>query len=141
MINFKSSPLRWTTPANHTQLTRVSRYTYWAYPAGEIGEAGAGGLKQNRLSEGNAVEAELAERNVELEIDLGGGRHPIAEALEGLLQLVAQLAFRLLGCQIVTVVHVLVLAQVSGDLANLGVKLNVSLLLLPEHHGILKRKK
>jgi energy-converting hydrogenase Eha subunit G len=39
---------------------------------------------------------------------------------------------------VVTILHVVVLAQVGGDLANLGEELDVQVLLLPPEDGILK---
>ena len=49
-----------------------------------------------------------------------------------------ELALGLLGGHVVSVVHVLVLAQVGGDLSDLRVELHVQLLLLPEHDGVLR---
>ena len=46
-----------------------------------------------------------------------------AEALERLLQFVSEFSFSLFSCKVVTVVHVLVLAQVSRDLAHFSVEL------------------
>ena len=49
-----------------------------------------------------------------------------------------ELALGLLGGHVVSVVHVLVLAQVGGDLSDLRVELHVQLLLLAEHDGVLR---
>lgn len=43
----------------------------------------------------------------------------------------------LLGVEVVAVVHVLVLAQVGGDLADFRVELDVRVPLLPKHDGVL----
>ncbi len=55
-----------------------------------------------------------------------------------LLQFVPELPFSLLGRQVVPVVHVLMLAQVSRNLSHLSVKLDIQLFLLAEQNGILK---
>ena len=48
-------------------------------------------------------ESQISEGRVELELALGGGLHLLAEALEALLELVAQLTLRLLRGQVVPV--------------------------------------
>jgi hypothetical protein len=48
-------------------------------------------------------ESQISEGRVELELALGGGLHLLAEALETLLELVAQLALCLLSGQVVPV--------------------------------------
>lgn len=72
----------------------------------------------------------IPEGRVELHLLLGHVLDALAEALEGHLELVAQLALALLGRQVVAVVHVLVLAEVRRDLAHLRVELDVHVLLL-----------
>ena len=67
--------------------------------------------------------AELPERGVELQLAASHALHLLAEALEGLLQLVTELSLGLFGREVVSVVHVLVLAQVRRDFADLGVEL------------------
>ena len=67
--------------------------------------------------------AELPERGVELQLAASHALHLLAEALEGLLQLVTELSLGLFGREVVSVVHVLVLAQVRRDLTDLGVEL------------------
>jgi hypothetical protein len=86
------------------------------------------------------VETELPEGHVELDVALGERVDFVAEALERLLQLVSQLPLRLLGGQVVAVMHVLVFSQVGSDLPHLGVELHVLLLLLAKQDGILKSK-
>ena len=63
------------------------------------------------------------ERRIELELSFGHRLDLLAEALEGLLQLVTELSLGLFGREVVSVVHVLVLAQVRRDFADLGVEL------------------
>jgi hypothetical protein len=48
-------------------------------------------------------ESQISEGRVELELALGGGLHLLAEALEALLELVAQLPLSLLRRQVVPV--------------------------------------
>ena len=112
---------------------------FLTYPRGEADKASAGWLKENRLPEWHAVESQLSEGHVKLQVSLGDGLHFVAEALEGLLQLVPELPLRLLGSQVVPVMHVLVLAQVRGDLADLSVELHVPVLFLAEEDGVLKK--
>ena len=49
-----------------------------------------------------------------------------------------EFSFGLFGSQIVAVMHVLVFAQIGCNLSDLGVKLDVVVLLLAEHDGILQ---
>lgn len=67
--------------------------------------------------------SEFSERRVELQLAASGALHLLAESLEGLLQLVTQLALGLFGGEVVAVVHVLVLAQVGSDFADFSVEL------------------
>ena len=64
--------------------------------------------------------SEVTEGRVKLQGALGQLLHLVAEALEAALELVSQLPFRLLGRQVVTVMHVLVLAEVRRDFTNLA---------------------
>ena len=50
----------------------------------------------------------------------------------------SHLSLHLLGVQVVPVVHVLVFAQICGDLPDLGVELDVRVAPLPEHDGVLE---
>ena len=63
--------------------------------------------------------AKVTEGRVKLEGALGHLLHLVAEALEAALELVSQLSLRLLRCEVVTVVHVLMLAEVRSDFSNL----------------------
>ena len=63
------------------------------------------------------------ERRIELELSFGHRLDLLTEALEGLLQFVPELSLGLFGREVVSVVHVLVLAQVRRDLTDLGVEL------------------
>ena len=63
--------------------------------------------------------AKVTEGRVKLEGALGQLLHLVAEALEAALELVSQLSLRLLRCEVVTVVHVLMLAEVRSDFSNL----------------------
>lgn len=83
------------------------------------------------------MEAKVTERCIKLDGVLGHVLDLLTERLEGLLQLVTHLSFGLLGGQVIAIVHVLVLAQVGGDLTYLGVELNVALLLLSKHDCVL----
>lgn len=82
---------------------------------------------------------EVSERHLELQLLSGQRLHLLNEVLEGGLELVPHLALHLLGVQVVTVVHVLVFAQVGGDLSDLGVELDVRVAPLTEHDGVLKK--
>ena len=64
--------------------------------------------------------AKVTEGRVKLEGALGQLLHLVAEALEAALELVSQLPLRLLRREVVTVVHVLVLAEVRCDFTNLA---------------------
>ena len=63
-----------------------------------------------------------------------------AEVLERRLEPVPELSLSLLGSQVVAVVQVLVLAEVSRDLAHLRVELNVHVTLLAEHDRVLRNR-
>lgn len=71
----------------------------------------------------------LPERCVKLHFLLSHVLDALAEALESHLQFVAQFSLALLGGQVVTVVHVLMLPQIRGYLAHLRVELHVDVLL------------
>ncbi len=64
--------------------------------------------------------AKVTEGRVKLEGALGQLLHLVAEALEAALELVSQLPLRLLRREVVTVVHVLVLAEIRRDFSNLA---------------------
>lgn len=51
------------------------------------------------------------------------------------------LPLHLLCVQVVSVVHVLVFAQVCGDLSDLSVELDVCVASLTKHDGVLGEKK
>ena len=70
-------------------------------------------------------ESKVPEGGVELELALGGCLYFLAEALESLLQLVAQLSLSLLNCQVVPIR----LRRLCHEIAN-------SLLLLTQNHWI-----
>ena len=70
-------------------------------------------------------ESKVTEGRLKLQGSFGHGFHLVAEPLEALLQLVPELPLGLLGGQVVPVVHVLMLAQIGGDLSHLCVKLDV----------------
>ena len=101
--------------------------------------------------------AEVTEGRVKLERALGQLLHLVAEALEAALELVSQLPLRLLRREIVTVMHVLVLAEIRRDFPNLTksdfnfttmrtlenrtdlcVELDILLLLFPKHDWVLE---
>ena len=111
------------------------------YALSQVDETGGSGHEEDGLPVRDTVEAELPEGHVELQHVLGDRRDLVREALEGLLELVPQLSLSLLGREVVAVVHVLVLAQVGGDLAHLGVELHVGLLLLAKHDRMLGEEK
>ena len=85
----------------------------------------------------NKDSPQVSEGDLELQLLLGQRLHLLDEVLEGRLELVAHLPLHLLGVEVVAVVHVLVLAQVGGDLAHLRVELHVRVPLLAEHDGVL----
>jgi len=83
---------------------------------------------------------EVSEGNLELQLLLRQRLHLLDEVLEGRLELVPHLALHLLGVQVVAVVHVLVFAEVRGDLPDLRVELDVRVAPLAEHDGVLEDK-
>ena len=109
------------------------------YPFREVDEGAAGGLQCDGTPEGRSGESELPEGRIELDLLLGKGFNLLGEALEGGLEFVPELTLGLLGGEVVTVVHVLVLAEVGCDFSHLGVELHVYVLLLAEHDGVLKQ--
>lgn len=80
---------------------------------------------------------QVSEGHLELQLLLGQRLHLLDEVLEGGLELVPHLALHLLGVQVVPVVHVLVFAQVCGDLPDLRVELDVRVPPLAKHDGVL----
>ncbi len=110
------------------------------YPVSEIHQAATGGLQEDIGAVGHAEEGQVAKRRVKLHRLVGHLLHLVAEELEGGLQLLPHLPLRLLRGEVIAVVHVLVLAQVGGDLADLSVELHVRLLLLPKHDRVLVEK-
>lgn len=83
---------------------------------------------------------QVSEGHLELQLLSSQRLHLLDEVLEGRLQLVPHLPLHLLCVQVVPVVHVLVLAQVCGDLSHLRVELDVRVASLPKHDGVLGRK-
>lgn len=81
---------------------------------------------------------EISERNLELQLFFGERLDLLDEVLEGGLEFVSHLSLHLLCVEVVAVVHVLVFAQICGDLAHLRVELHVCVALLPEHDGVLR---
>ena len=65
------------------------------------------------------TEAKVAEWCLKLKRSLGQALHLVTEALEASLELVPQLPLGLLGSQVITIMHVLMLAQICRDLSNL----------------------
>lgn len=84
---------------------------------------------------------EVSEWHLELQLLLRQRLHLLDEVLEGRLELVPHLPLHLLGVQVVAVVHVLVFAQVGGDLPDLRVELDVRVAPLAEHDGVLEGKR
>lgn len=84
------------------------------------------------------VSPQVSEGHLELQLLLGQRLHLLDEVLESRLELVPHFALHLLRVQVVPVVHVLVLAQVRGDLAHLRVELDVRVAPLAEHDGVLE---
>ena len=111
-----------------------------AYPIRQVDQAGRGGLQQHRFPEGDPMVAEFPEWLVEIDGVLGDGLDLFAEAFEGALQFVPQLPLGLLSSQVIPVMHVLMLAQVRRDFADLRVELHVHLLFLAEQNGILEKR-
>lgn len=86
------------------------------------------------------VSPQVSEGHLELQLLLGQRLHLLDEVLEGRLELVPHFPLHLLCVEVVPVVHVLVLAQVRGDLAHLRVELDVRVAPLAEHDGVLERR-
>lgn len=82
---------------------------------------------------------EISEGNLKLQLLLSERLHLLDEVLEGGFEFVSHLSLHLLGVEVVAVVHVLVFAQVCGDLAHLRVELHVRVALLTEHDGVLRQ--
>lgn len=80
---------------------------------------------------------QVSEGHLELQLLFSQRLHLLDEVLEGWLELVPHLPLHLLGVQVVSVVHVLVFAQVRGDLPDLRVELDVCVASLTEHDGVL----
>lgn len=80
---------------------------------------------------------QVPERHLELQLLFSERLHFLDEVLEGRLELVPHLSLHLLGVQVVAVVHVLVFAQIRGDLPDFCVKLDVRVAPLTEHDGVL----
>ena len=91
------------------------------------------------LTRSNLDSPEVSEGHLELQLLLRQRLHLLDEVLEGRLELVPHLPLHLLGVQVVAVVHVLVFAQVGGDLPDLRVELDVRVAPLAEHDGVLGR--
>lgn len=85
------------------------------------------------------MKSKLSKRDIKFELLSGDRLDFVAKSLECLLQFVSEFSLRLFGGQIVSVVHVLVFAQIRRDFANLSVELDVQVLLLAKHDGILKK--
>lgn len=83
------------------------------------------------------VSPQISEWHLELQLLLGQGLYLLDEVLEGRLELVPHFPLHLLCVEVVSVVHVLVLSQVRGDLAHLRVELDVRVTSLAEHDGVL----
>ena len=84
---------------------------------------------------------QVSEGHLELQLLFRQRLHLLDKVLEGRFELVPHLSLHLLGVQVVPVVHVLVLAQVGGDLAHLSVKLYICVASFAEHNGILWRER
>lgn len=81
---------------------------------------------------------QVSEGHLKLQLLLRQRLHLLDEVLEGRLQFMPHLPLHLLGVQVVSIVHMLVFAQVCGDLADLGVELNVCVASLTKHDGVLE---
>lgn len=82
----------------------------------------------------------ISEGHLKLKLLLGKRLDFLNEVLKCRLEFVSHFALHLLGIQVVSVVHVLVLAQVCCDLSHLGVKLYICVALFPKHDGILREE-
>ncbi|CAG0881436.1 unnamed protein product [Darwinula stevensoni] len=60
--------------------------------------------------------------------------------LKHIEQFMPQFTFSLLSSKIITIMHMLILSQISGDFTNFRIELHINVLLLPKHDGILKVK-
>lgn len=98
-------------------------------------------LLRSRLFKRKHGSPQVSEGHLELQLLFSQRLYLLDEVLEGRLELVPHLSLHLLGVQVVAVVHVLVLAQVGGDLAHFGVKLHVCVASLAEHDGVLRRER
>lgn len=86
------------------------------------------------------MEAKVTEGNLELEVvAFGESFHTIDKVPEGRFDIFPHLALSLLCLKVITVVHTTMrLAQVRGQFSHLRVELNIILLLLSVHYGILE---
>lgn len=84
-----------------------------------------------------SLSPQISERDLKLKLLLGKCLHFLNEVLKGRLEFVPHFTLHLLGVQVVSVVHVLVLAQVCGNLSHLCVELYICMALLPKHDGVL----
>lgn len=91
------------------------------------------------VPDGLVYSPQVSEGHLELQLLFSQRLHLLDEVLEGRLELVPHLPLHLLGVQVVSVVHVLVFAQVCGDLAHLCVELDVRVASLTKHDGVLER--
>ena len=105
-----------------------------------VDETRARRLQHDHAAEGRAVEAEVAERLLERDLVVRQRLDLLDERLEGHVELASHLALALLGDEVVAVAALVVLAQVGDELAHLGVELQVEVLLLAEHDGVLEVK-
>lgn len=62
----------------------------------------------------------------------------LTKGFESGFQFMPQLSFGLFCSQIITVVHVLVLAKIGSNFAYFSVKLDIVMLFLSKHDGILQ---
>lgn len=90
---------------------------------------------------GFQLSPQVSEGHLELQLFFSQRLHLLDEVLEGRLELVPHLPLHLLRVEVVSVVHVLVFAQVCGDLPDLCVELDVCVAPLTEHDGVLVRGK
>lgn len=67
---------------------------------------------------------------VKFNLLFGHALHLLAEAFEGGLEFVSELPLALLSGEVISVVHVLVLAQIRCDFSHLRVELDVHMLFL-----------
>ena len=75
------------------------------------------------------METQVPERRVEFNHLFGDSLNLLSETLEGRFQLLSQLSLSLLCMKIVTIVHVLMFAQICCDLTDFSVKLDINVLL------------